>query len=240
MVETWEEWLQHSRIELNAFTSAQLIDWLDRKMGEHGAGKLIPPDDILQDEFGERVRERAQSAVADGDRAALEDQIAAIEAEQAEATKEIRAEIDRITADLRMQLARVSEPFLRNEDRALRKSGGRQAIDREAEVHQVDRADHRPTRTSCGRQSAKPSPANRRCTGPTVLHEIADGTEVGDVDAEAHHEHVPEQVGEPWLERPPGPFRALLRELARDLIWARDGTRSTALYILFSRSRVQW
>ena len=46
--ETWEEWLQHSRVELNAFTSAQLIEWLDRKMAEHSVGKLIPPDDILQ------------------------------------------------------------------------------------------------------------------------------------------------------------------------------------------------
>ena len=51
--ETWEGWLQHSRVELNAFTSAQLIDWLDRKMAEHSVGKLIPPDDILKDQFSE-------------------------------------------------------------------------------------------------------------------------------------------------------------------------------------------
>ena len=46
--ETWEGWLQHSRVELNAFTSAQLIEWLDRNMAEHNVGKLIPPDDILR------------------------------------------------------------------------------------------------------------------------------------------------------------------------------------------------
>ena len=35
-------------------------------MEEVGAGKVIPPGDILRGEFGERVRERAQTAVIAG------------------------------------------------------------------------------------------------------------------------------------------------------------------------------
>ena len=41
----WDEWLQTHRVELNAMTTPQLIEWLDRKMETFGAGKLIPPDD---------------------------------------------------------------------------------------------------------------------------------------------------------------------------------------------------
>jgi hypothetical protein len=36
----WEEWLQTHRVELNAMTTPQFIEWLDRKMAEHGDGKL--------------------------------------------------------------------------------------------------------------------------------------------------------------------------------------------------------
>ena len=61
--ETWEDWLQHSRFELNAFTSAELIEWLDQKLAKHGNGKLIPPDDILKEQFVEDIRERAHTAV---------------------------------------------------------------------------------------------------------------------------------------------------------------------------------
>jgi hypothetical protein len=119
---------------LNALTSAELIEWLDEKMAEHGAGKLIPPDDILTDGFGEQVRERAHLAVVAVMNRRLDDQITAIEAERTEATKEIRAEIDRITADLRTQLALVSEPFRQRIGVAQAEAW---AINREAEVHRV-------------------------------------------------------------------------------------------------------
>ena len=32
----WEEWLQTHRVELNAMTTPQFIEWLDGKMAEHG------------------------------------------------------------------------------------------------------------------------------------------------------------------------------------------------------------
>ena len=176
--ETWEDWLQHSRIELNAFTSAQLIDWLDRKMAEHGAGKLIPPADILQDGFAERVRDRAHSAVVAAIDQRLDAQIAVIETERDEATKEIRAEIDRITADLHLQLAQVSEPF---RDRIAAVQAEAQAIDCEAIVHRVIgqiTPDADKLRTTIGEAfSVKPT-----LHWATVLHEIVEVTEVGNID----------------------------------------------------------
>jgi hypothetical protein len=34
--EEWEDWLQTHRVELNAMTTPEFIEWLDRKMAEHG------------------------------------------------------------------------------------------------------------------------------------------------------------------------------------------------------------
>ena len=98
--ESWEAWLQHSRIELNAFTSAELIDWLDHKMAEHGAGKLIPPDDILIDGFGERVRNRAEQAVEATIEKRTRDRIAAVEAETHRAIKRIIPTIELLRAGI--------------------------------------------------------------------------------------------------------------------------------------------
>jgi hypothetical protein len=182
--ETWEEWLQHSRVELNAFTSAELIAWLDKKMTEVGAVKVIPPDDILQDGFGEQVREQAyRSVVAAIDRH-LDDQIAAIKAEQAEATKEIRAEIERITGPLRAEETRIAEPFLQ---RAEAVKSEALAVDREALVHRVIKRmtpDFDQLRAGIGAIfSSQP-----RLHWSAVLDEIADATEVGNIDAGLQHE----------------------------------------------------
>jgi hypothetical protein len=132
--ETWEQWLQHSRVELNAFTSAELIAWLDRKMEEHGAGKLIPPDDILTDGFGERMRTRAEQAVEAEIERRTEKRVAAIKAARDEAGADIRAEIERITADLRQQLEGIEQPFDQQIEDAM---DAAEAVDREAEINAV-------------------------------------------------------------------------------------------------------
>jgi hypothetical protein len=172
--ETWEEWLQHSRIELNAFTSAELIAWLDQKMAEAGDCKLIPPDDILQDGFGERVRSRAEDAVTEGIEQNLDAEVAAIEAEKTEATKDILAEIDRITADLRKELVEISQPF---DERVEDAKAEAAAIDREAETQKVIERitpDAEKLRTAISDTCTK-RPA---LYWATVLSEIADKTEV--------------------------------------------------------------
>lgn len=42
-----KEWLQRNRVELNAMSTPQFIEWLDKKVGLFGDGKLIPPKDVL-------------------------------------------------------------------------------------------------------------------------------------------------------------------------------------------------
>jgi len=57
----WEEWLQSHRVELNAMTTPQFIEWLDGKMANYD--KLIPPPDILAAELRERVEEKVRTTV---------------------------------------------------------------------------------------------------------------------------------------------------------------------------------
>jgi hypothetical protein len=68
--ETWEEWLQTHRVELNAMTTPEFIAWLDRKMAEHAKktrlpDKLIPPADVLTAEFDQRVEEKVRTTLTE-------------------------------------------------------------------------------------------------------------------------------------------------------------------------------
>jgi hypothetical protein len=60
---SWEEWLQTNRVELNAFTTPELMAWLDRKLAEHGAVKLIPPSKVIADEFEDKLAAVVRAAV---------------------------------------------------------------------------------------------------------------------------------------------------------------------------------
>jgi hypothetical protein len=53
--EEWREWLQSRRVELNAMTTPQFLDWLDRKFADY-AGKVLPPADVLQSRLESAVR----------------------------------------------------------------------------------------------------------------------------------------------------------------------------------------
>jgi hypothetical protein len=54
--ESWEDWLQTHRVELNAMTTPRFIAWLDSKMADYG--KLIPPPEVLAAELEERIEEK--------------------------------------------------------------------------------------------------------------------------------------------------------------------------------------
>jgi hypothetical protein len=59
----WEDWLQTHRVELNAMTTPELIDWLDEKMETHGDGKLIPPDHVLVEELTAETEQRLRAEI---------------------------------------------------------------------------------------------------------------------------------------------------------------------------------
>ena len=63
--ETWEEWLQTYRVELNAMTTPQFIAWLDDKMAEHGVGKLVPPQDVIEAEYAANVEANVRATLTE-------------------------------------------------------------------------------------------------------------------------------------------------------------------------------
>jgi hypothetical protein len=62
---SWEEWLQTHRVELNAMTTPQFLNWLERKIAEHGVGKLIPPDDVIAVELEKRLEVETRKAITE-------------------------------------------------------------------------------------------------------------------------------------------------------------------------------
>ena len=52
----WHDWLQENRIELNAMSTPQFLEWLDRKF-EPYAGKVVPPPEVLEAHLAAVVRE---------------------------------------------------------------------------------------------------------------------------------------------------------------------------------------
>jgi hypothetical protein len=57
--------LQTHRVELNAMTTPQLIEWLDRKLAEHDVRKLIPPGDVLRAELQHRMEGKLRGNISE-------------------------------------------------------------------------------------------------------------------------------------------------------------------------------
>ena len=76
----WVDWLQINRVELNAMTTPQLIEWLDHKMAEHGDGKLIPPGEVLEEELAVQIERKVRADLTERilREAGLDDQVAAV------------------------------------------------------------------------------------------------------------------------------------------------------------------
>jgi hypothetical protein len=64
--EDWDEWLQTRRVEMNAMTTPQFIEWLDDKMADEAEhGKLIPPPEVLEADLAERIEKKTRTAIID-------------------------------------------------------------------------------------------------------------------------------------------------------------------------------
>lgn len=61
----WVDWLQTNRVELNAMTSPQFVEWLEEKMKEHNIGKVVPPEGVLKSHLRERTRDIVRSKVTE-------------------------------------------------------------------------------------------------------------------------------------------------------------------------------
>ncbi len=61
--EAWDEWLQSNRVELNAMTTPQFIEWLDGKLAAYD--KLVPPPNVLVAELDARIESKVRAAVTE-------------------------------------------------------------------------------------------------------------------------------------------------------------------------------
>ena len=61
----WADWLQNWRIEMNAMSPPQFVQWLDDKMEDFGQGRLIPPEAVLTNELNEKAREKLAREIRD-------------------------------------------------------------------------------------------------------------------------------------------------------------------------------
>lgn len=68
LADEWRTWLQTQRVELNAMTTPQFLEWLDAQMAPYDS-KVVPPQDVMRAavEYTARnaLRETMQSAVLD-------------------------------------------------------------------------------------------------------------------------------------------------------------------------------
>jgi hypothetical protein len=58
---SWSEWLQTHRVELNAMSTPQFIQWLDAKMA--GYDKLIPPGEVIESELDKAIEAKVRAAI---------------------------------------------------------------------------------------------------------------------------------------------------------------------------------
>jgi hypothetical protein len=59
----WADWLQTHRVELNAMSTPQFIEWLDGKM--EGYSKLIPPADVIEAELSKSIEAKVRAAITE-------------------------------------------------------------------------------------------------------------------------------------------------------------------------------
>jgi DNA topoisomerase VI subunit B len=67
--------LQHSRVELNAFASDKFIAWIEGKLEKHGIQKVVPDDDTLADAYSRMRRQAEVQAVIDRAMEGFEDEV---------------------------------------------------------------------------------------------------------------------------------------------------------------------
>jgi len=61
----WRSWFRKNRIELNAMTTPQFLSWLDSKMEQHGPKKLIPPSEVIREEFEAELLTKVDAAITE-------------------------------------------------------------------------------------------------------------------------------------------------------------------------------
>jgi hypothetical protein len=98
--EGWEQWLQANRVELNAMTTPQFLEWLDSKFEFEPVQKVIPPGAALSERLEQDVRKR------------LEHQITEEVLREARVSERVDAEFSKREAAIRTRIATIERDVL--------------------------------------------------------------------------------------------------------------------------------
>ena len=61
----WKKWLQYNRVELNAMSTPQFLEWLEQKISLYDNGKVIPPDSVIEEKLELKIRNRLKEKIKD-------------------------------------------------------------------------------------------------------------------------------------------------------------------------------
>ena len=96
----WESWLQNWRVELNAMTTAEFVDWMNSQFIKHGAAKVIPSEQLALQMVSETVETQLALAAEQKARAQRQAELGHLQDEMAKITEPLRKQVDKIEQEI--------------------------------------------------------------------------------------------------------------------------------------------
>jgi hypothetical protein len=102
----WEDWLQDWRVELNAMSTAEFVEWMEEQFRKHHAKKVIPSEDLTLAEVSEQIAaallEGATTEVEDEHYEELEELLTQLENLETEIAEEAQERADQRYAEVKL------------------------------------------------------------------------------------------------------------------------------------------
>jgi DNA topoisomerase VI subunit B len=123
----WEAWLQDWRVELNAMTTAEFIEWMITQFKNHGAAKVIPSEQVALESVSQSIEANLSSAAS---------------AEVKEERREELEELQQQLADLENEIAEEAANRTKERLKEIKLPSGPQVVEkikawlkRDAQLH---------------------------------------------------------------------------------------------------------
>jgi hypothetical protein len=102
----WENWLQDWRVELNAMSTAEFVEWMEEQFRKHHAKKVIPSEDLTLAEVSEQIAavllEGATTEVEEEHYEELEELLTQLENLETEIAEEAQERADQRYAEVKL------------------------------------------------------------------------------------------------------------------------------------------
>jgi DNA topoisomerase VI subunit B len=91
----WESWLQDWRVELNAMTTAEFVEWMNVQFIKHGASKVVPSAELAFECISESLESNLSSSAEDE-----------VREERQEELDELQEKIDRLEEEIGQEVSK--------------------------------------------------------------------------------------------------------------------------------------